>query len=93
MLQPEVMVVVIDTPGVIQVTAAALSTASLRTVAGPGKGVSRRLDGAMLAADRRGVTALEYGIVATFLCLSLLGIFSRFGSVLLTMFSGVTTSI
>jgi Flp pilus assembly pilin Flp len=46
-----------------------------------------------LESDCRGVTALEYGIVATFLCLSLLGIFSRFGSVLVTMFSGVTTSI
>jgi Flp pilus assembly pilin Flp len=46
-----------------------------------------------LAADRRAVTALEYGIIATFLCLALLGIFTRFGSVLTTMFSGVTTSI
>jgi Flp pilus assembly pilin Flp len=65
----------------------------LRRVAGRAPGVSRRLDRVRFAADRSGVTAVEYGIVATFLCLSLLGIFTRFGSVLLTMFSGVTTSI
>ncbi len=47
----------------------------------------------MLHGDREGVTALEYGIVAAFLCLSLLGIFHAFGSVLTTMFNGVDTSL
>ena len=48
---------------------------------------------AMFAHDRRGVTAVEYGIVAAFLCLSLLGIFTRFASVLTAMFSGVSSGI
>ena len=43
--------------------------------------------------DRRGVTAVEYGIVAAFLCLSLLGIFTRFAAVLTTMFSGASNGI
>ncbi len=47
----------------------------------------------LLRADLRGVTAVEYGIVAAFLCLSLLGIFSRFGSVLSSMFSTATNGI
>ena len=46
-----------------------------------------------LVSDRRGVTAVEYGVVAAFLCLSLLGIFSHFAGVLTTMFTGVTTGI
>ena len=44
-------------------------------------------------ADRHGVTAVEYGIVAAFLCLSLLGIFTRFAAVLTTMFSGASSGI
>ncbi len=51
------------------------------------------LRGASIRLDRRGVTAVEYGIVAAFLCLSLLGVFSRFGTVISTMFSKVNTSI
>ncbi len=43
--------------------------------------------------DRRAVTAVEYGIVAAFLCLSLLGIFSRFGGVLTTMFTRASSGI
>lgn len=43
-----------------------------------------------LTADRYGVTAVEYGIIAAFLCLSLLGIFSRFGTVLTGMFNSVS---
>ena len=43
--------------------------------------------------QRRGVTAVEYGIVAAFLCLSLLGIFKAFGSVISTMFSGVSSGV
>jgi Flp pilus assembly pilin Flp len=49
--------------------------------------------GRMLHSERQGVTALEYGIVAAFLCLSLLGIFHAFGSVLTVMFNGVDTSL
>jgi len=47
----------------------------------------------ILGNDRRAVTALEYGIVAAFLCLALLGIFRGFGSTLTAMFSNVTTSL
>ncbi len=46
-----------------------------------------------LRSDLRGITALEYGIVAAFLCLSLLAIFSRFGGVLTQMFSTATNGI
>ncbi len=46
-----------------------------------------------LRHDTRGITAVEYGIVAAFLCLSLLGIFSRFGGVLTSMFSSTTSGI
>jgi pilus assembly protein Flp/PilA len=44
-------------------------------------------------ADRDGVTALEYGIIASILGLVLVGIFSKFGSTLTTLFSTVSTSI
>jgi len=47
----------------------------------------------ILGNDQRAVTALEYGIVAAFLCLVLLGIFGAFGSTLTSMFSHVTTSL
>ena len=47
----------------------------------------------LVLRDRRGVTAVEYGIVAAFLCLSLLGIFTRFAAVLTTMFSGASSGI
>ena len=47
----------------------------------------------LLRGDLRGITAVEYGIVAAFLCLSLLSIFSRFGSVLTAMFSTATNGI
>ena len=46
-----------------------------------------------LLDDRRAVTALEYGIVAAFLCLSLLAVFSKFGGVLSTMFSLTASGI
>ena len=46
-----------------------------------------------LRGDRRGITAVEYGIVAAFLCLSLLGIFTRFGGVLTSMFTTATNGI
>ncbi len=44
-------------------------------------------------ADRKAVTALEYGIIASILGLVLVGIFQRFGSSLSTLFSSVGTSI
>jgi pilus assembly protein Flp/PilA len=43
--------------------------------------------------DRFGVTALEYGIIASILGLVLVGIFSKFGTTLSTLFSHVSTSI
>lgn len=43
--------------------------------------------------DRQGVTAVEYGIVAAFLCLSLLAIFNKFSTVLVTMFSNTVNGI
>ncbi len=46
-----------------------------------------------LHRDGRGVTAVEYGIVAAFLCLVLLGIFSGFGGVLTTMFNRASSGI
>jgi Flp pilus assembly pilin Flp len=52
-----------------------------------------RAIGRLLHGDREGVTALEYGIVAAFLCLSLLGIFHAFGSVLTAMFTGVDSGL
>ena len=44
-------------------------------------------------ADRRAVTALEYGIIASILGLVLVTIFSSFGNTLKTLFSTVSTSI
>jgi pilus assembly protein Flp/PilA len=44
-------------------------------------------------ADRDGVTALEYGIIASILGLVLVGIFQRFGTTLSTLFTSVGTSI
>ncbi len=44
-------------------------------------------------ADRKAVTALENGIIASILGLVLVGIFTRFGSTLTTLFNSVSTSI
>jgi pilus assembly protein Flp/PilA len=46
-----------------------------------------------LKADRHGVTALEYGIIASILGLVLVGIFTSFGKTLTALFSKVGTSI
>lgn len=46
-----------------------------------------------LPEDRSGITAVEYGIVAAFLCLSLLGIFTSFGGALTGMFNRAATGI
>ncbi len=44
-------------------------------------------------ADRRAVTALEYGIIASILGLVLVTIFGKFGTTLTTLFSSVGASI
>jgi len=44
-------------------------------------------------ADRAAVTTLEYGIIAAFFAVVLVGIFGNFGKTLVTMFSGVTSSL
>jgi pilus assembly protein Flp/PilA len=46
-----------------------------------------------LAADKRGVTALEYGIIAGVLGLALISIFRTFGGKLSTLFSTIGGSI
>lgn len=46
-----------------------------------------------LRSDRRGVTALEYGIIASILGLVLVTIFKNFGSTLTKLFSTVSTSV
>jgi Flp pilus assembly pilin Flp len=43
--------------------------------------------------DRRAVTALEYGIIASILGLTLVTIFKSLGTTLTTLFSHVGTSI
>lgn len=43
--------------------------------------------------DRRGVTALEYGIIAGVLGLVLIAIFQGFGSTLTTLFHRIGSSI
>lgn len=48
---------------------------------------------AWLASDRKAVTALEYGIIASILGLVLVGIFNSFGKTLTTLFSHVASSI
>ncbi len=51
---------------------------------------------AMMAAwrvDRRGVTALEYGIIASILGLVLVTTFQNFGKTLSTLFSKVGSAI
>ena len=44
-------------------------------------------------ADRRAVTALEYGIIASILGLVLVSIFGSLGSTLKTLFNNVGSSI
>jgi Flp pilus assembly pilin Flp len=46
-----------------------------------------------LRGDRRAVTALEYGIIASILGLVLVTIFTKFGSTLTVLFQHVSTSI
>jgi Flp pilus assembly pilin Flp len=46
-----------------------------------------------LRSDRRAVTALEYGIVAAFLCVGLVAVFAGFGSTVSSLFTRVETGI
>lgn len=46
-----------------------------------------------LLSDRRGITALEYGIVAAFLCVGLVAIFASFGSTVSSLFTGIESGI
>jgi Flp pilus assembly pilin Flp len=46
-----------------------------------------------LCADRRGVTALEYGIIAAFLCVGLVAVFANFGSTLSSLFLRVGSGL
>ena len=45
------------------------------------------------AVDRSAVTALEYGIIAAFFVVLLVGIFSNFGKTLVAMFNRATSGI
>jgi pilus assembly protein Flp/PilA len=60
-------------------------------------GGSRVIDLCVIARaivrDRRGVTALEYGIIAGVLGLALITIFKTFGGKLSALFSGIGGSI
>ncbi len=46
-----------------------------------------------LKNDRKAVTALEYGIIAGVLGLTLIVIFTNFGTTLTTLFTGIGKSI
>jgi len=63
----------------------------LRNCATRTLGISKR--SCSLVVDRKAVTALEYGIIASILGLVLVGIFTAFGKTLTTLFSHVATSI
>jgi Flp pilus assembly pilin Flp len=47
----------------------------------------------ILLRDRRGVTALEYGIIASILGLTLVNIFKGFGNTLSSLFNAVGSHI
>jgi Flp pilus assembly pilin Flp len=46
-----------------------------------------------LVADRGGVTALEYGIIAAFFAVLLVTIFGNFGKSLTSLYGGVTSGL
>ena len=46
-----------------------------------------------LSSDRRGVTALEYGLLAGIVAVTLIGILTKFEGSLQTLFNGVDTNI
>ncbi len=52
-----------------------------------------KVDLARLLRDRKGITALEYGIMASFFCVVLVTIFLNFGSTLTKMMAGVDSSL
>jgi Flp pilus assembly pilin Flp len=43
--------------------------------------------------DKRAITALEYGIIAAILGVTLVGIFTSFGSTVAALFSGISSSV
>jgi len=46
-----------------------------------------------LWSDRRGITALEYGIMAGWLAFIIIGAFARFGTQIGLVFAGVASSM
>ncbi len=46
-----------------------------------------------LWSDRRAITALEYGIVAAFLCVGLVAVFASFGNTVSSLFTRIETGI
>ena len=46
-----------------------------------------------LKQDRRGVTAIEYGLIATLIAVAIVGTVSALGSKLNTIFTSIGTSI
>ena len=46
-----------------------------------------------LQTDRRGVTALEYGLLAGLIAVGLIGILTTFGQNLANLFSNVSTAV
>ena len=48
---------------------------------------------AALWSDRRGITALEYGIMAGWLTFIIIGAFARFGTQISAIFAGVGSSM
>jgi pilus assembly protein Flp/PilA len=48
---------------------------------------------AKLCRDRRGVTAMEYGIIAALIAVVLVGGVATFGTGLTTMFSNISTAM
>jgi len=55
--------------------------------------VRRSFSTGSVGADRRGLTTLEYGIVATFLSILMVAAFTHIGSALTTIFTEISTSL
>jgi|GEM_PF-6950427 Flp pilus assembly pilin Flp len=53
--------------------------------------IRHRFDG--IGTDRRGLTTLEYGIIATFLSVLMVAAFTHIGSALTTIFTEISTSL
>ncbi len=79
---------------------ARIAIVSFYGIAGHEIGLARRFNvvrtpvaWSRLRLDQRGITAMEYGIIAAFFCVSLVVIFSSFGSTVTAMFQRVTNGI